>query len=515
MNAFQKPKTSFEGASGVIVPDAPSVVSASGETAGGKELLVVSRSQWYWTIGFYLSATLTGLRIPLGLIFIIAILFNRWKYNRYDFIIQLMIIIGEFGLFYTKATLLPMPVVAFGVACVLLFVYRKPQIVRQSLLVLGVYAAVLVFLATFSDESLRIQFLLLRHHLLFIFILIPLAVFHNREFDIREFCRRLLPYFVIMSVYYVIDGWILSGQLFLPSSRSWAPVDITSFWIHPFSFDRMSPFGLYIFIPCVWPLAKWFKLSKWMWIVIALAFIVSQTFTLIVGFAVFYILISGHGMQLLKYGSISVVLLVIGYFVDDAITPPLKTSMESSTIRIKSSVDQFVRLYEDFDDPQVLADFASGRIAQALPKFELITKRGSQLTGLGFIHPDYSSKRKYTIINELYQNQGKAEEMATTIESVPLQVYFNVGYLGVAAHYLFLLALWLVVRKLPNAGYFGWTLLLACFTGLTGLASLLSAQGWAMVDWTWAAVILSSRDSLPGFRKLTHDERLSSVPTDR
>ena len=54
-----------------------------------------------------------------------------------------------------------------------------------------------------------------------------------------------------------------------------------------------------------------------------------------------------------------------------------------SRLRIKSSVDQFMDLFNAVDDEDI-AEFGSGRMAQALPKLDVVERENRQLIGLGF-----------------------------------------------------------------------------------------------------------------------------------
>lgn len=481
--------------------NAPSSASAPRAKAG-KVLLQVDRYQWIWTVLFMLSCSITGLELPFGYLFLLLILINRWKNNRYDFIVQTMILTGGFGL-TNKSLLLDLGVLGFLAAMVLLMLYRKPRIVKQTLCIIGAYFVFLLIIASFSDERMRVQLLLMRHYLTFIYFLVPVAAFHDREFDIMKFWQRMLPYMIVMSCFYIFDGFVIRGCYLLPATSVWGAVvdfahPLTGF---PLGIVRVMPHGMTLIAICLFPLARYYKLKPWMWVVIIFGLLATKTFTVMTGCIIFYIVLSGHAMKLVKYGILAIVVAVGAYFLDRAITPKLTFQTQNSTLRIYSSVQQFIRIYENFDDEEAVADFASGRMAQIIPKFELISRYHKEAVGLGFLHPSLTTNRKYEIYNRYYQNNAKSYEKATTIEVAPAQIYLNTGYIGLIGNFLYLLALWLLVRKLPYSGYFGSVMLFLSFTGISGISALIQITGNSMLGTAFAAVLLANAKNLKGFRK--------------
>lgn len=437
-----------------------------------------------------------GLRFPLGYLLVPAILLNRFKKDRYDFVIMLTIFFGGYGLI-GEGTLPVKPWdIAFVVSIIGLFVTRKSAIARKAVTALAVYAACLVVLALFSEERMSIQVRTLRNYLFFVYFIVPIMAFAGQKFELKTFFSRLAPYVLIICAFYIIDGFILNGWILLPNTTIWGS-KVSTFYspvLYGFgSFPRKYPPGLFLFILFAFAMARHYKLSKWQWAVIILALCSCRTFTVISGIFATYIFCMPNVKKIAQYAVIACAAFVALYFVDSML--PATNGGLDSPLRISSSIDQFVDLSE-VEDEEDLASLGSGRMAQVLPKLELVNELGKQATGLGFLHQQLTTNQKYIIINPLYVDEEKAEEVATGIEIEPLQVYVSIGYIGLIIHVMFFIYLYVLIRRMKHSFYFLSAVFASFWFGLGGFAPLNSHDGLMLCGLAYALVLLSARPDI-------------------
>lgn len=461
-----------------------------------------------WPLAFMLSMSMIGLHFPLGYLLLPIILINRFKNDRYDFIIQLTIFFGGYSLMTASDVYLNLFNIIFILNITAMILIRKVPIIKHVLILCLLYAAALITFAMLSDESFAVQSMALRYYLIILYLFVPFLVFSGREFDIKILFRKLFIYAFIFCAFYLIDCIVLNGIFFLPNDPSWATYKITSTfydpWIHPFSFSfpRRWPPGLYILLLLVYPAARYYKMNWWQWGLIIGGLMVSRTFTFTLAFIIGYIACGATGRQLVRYGFLFIVAFVALYFVDGMLGEATIEGdgdivTKSSALRIKSQVDQFISLNEA--DEETLAALGTGRGAQIIPKLELLLKYDRQWIGFGFLSREMTKSNKYIIENELYGNPDEEVEVATGVESTPFQVILDIGIIGLIVHLLFFFALWFVIRKLPHSIFFLSTMLLFMFVGISGMSGLIRTGGQLMAGLAYAAVILNSKRQLPGF----------------
>ncbi len=444
---------------------------------------------------FMLSMSLFGLEFYPALLFIAIILFKEFRGNRYNFVIELTILFGSFGMY--SNTLLPIKLqdIALVLSLVLAFLYRKDLAEKKTLVVWGAYAAGLIVLATYSIESLSIQFLSLRLYLLFIYFIVPVACFAGRSFDIKEMFRKVILFSIIFCSFYILDVLVFGCNFLVPATATWDGISSTFYkprfhFFHPQ--ERKYPPGIYFAILSIYPIARYFKVSWLQLGIILLGIAVTKTFSIISGFALFYIFFIGRFKIFIKACLILLGLVVSLYFVDGLLPKDKSHGTVETKLRIKSSVDQVVSLSKAVDIEDI-AQFASGRVGQILPKAELVYKEHKQWTGLGFLHPEYTKINRYIIFNEFYSDISQGEELASGVEVVPAQIFLTVGYIGLGLHALFLLFLWLIVRKMKYSGFFACTMLMCCWCGLAGFTNLNSFDGLGITSLAYACVLLANR----------------------
>lgn len=483
------------------------MISAPASAKTERPVLDLSKGEFRWPLIFMLSAVLLGLKFYPAILAVLAVLLNRWRHDRYDCAIMTFIFLGAFGLNFNQI----LPGVKtydlgllLGLGCMVFL--RKPRILKIILVMFAAYAAVLFYIATCSWETMAIQSRILRYYFSFVTLFIPLAIFAGEPFDIRIFFRRLMPYVLLMCVFYIVDAIIFKGDILAPANFRWDGQ--TSTFLHPqlspFQLrpHRKYPYGLYIMALAVIPTIRCYRLKWWQWGLLALAALVSQTFTFISGLVAAYILFQGSFKRIAKIVGISLGALVVLYFIDTRL-PHTDTTTDrdmavESRLRIQSSIDQIFMVFQAVDDED-LAEFGSGRFAQVLPKVDLISYYHKEMVGLGFLHPELTTNDKLIIVNEYYIDYSNNEEVAAEVEIIPVQIYVHAGWLGLTVHFLFFVGLYFVVRRLRWSVYYLCVLFCTAWFGLGGFASLAGFQGQHLVAFALAVVILENRPELPGF----------------
>ena len=451
-----------------------------------------------------LSLSLTGLLFYPALIVSIAMMAKAYRENRYNFIIMLLLFGGSYGM--TKDTTLPIKAydICLIVSVILAFIFIKAPIVKRTLTIIVGYGIGLLIIASFSAELMSIQLYTWRNYIAFILFIIPIVVFSRKEFSLHEFWIALMPYVLLACIFYIIDGFILCGNVMMPATAASRQSTFFDPLMSPFSFHlfRKYPPGLFPMVLVVYPVAKYYKLRIWQWAVIFMGLMASLTFTVITGFFAAYIFFRFGIRRLFQTILIGIMAMVAGYFIDGLLPEVKKGDVIESKLRIKSGVDQFFELMDATDDEDI-AQFASGRMAQILPKIEIISDEGRQLTGLGFLHPERNTVSRYVITNEYYSDISENEEVAALVEVIPVQIYISTGWLGLILHVIFLILLYLLIRRLKESAYFISVIFCCVWFGLGGFCGLIYVHGLLLAAVAFSAVILNSRSSLPGFPKTT------------
>ncbi len=458
-----------------------------------KKLLDLGWSDFLWPFLFLFSMSMMGLKFPLGYVLVPLILINRFRKNKYDFIIMLTLFFGGYGLIGENTLPVKPWDIGLVVSLIGVFVFRKSAIVKKVLLMIAAYAVALVFIASFSDESMMVQIRTIREYLFFIYFIVPLMVFGHRRFDILDFFKHLMPYVFVLCVFYITDGYVLSGHILLPCTHIAFAAE--SVFYDPVyyglgTFPRVYPLGLFIALLAVYPIARIYKLTGWQWAIMALGLSVTRTFTVISGFIATYVVSMPDRRKAIRYGIVAVALLGVVYFVDSML--PVSSSNGDSTLRVYSSIQQIVH-FGDAQDEEDMAQLGSGRIGQALPKFELVNEYNKELVGLGFLHAELTTNPKYIIENPFYLDIERSEEVATGIEVEPLQVYLSTGYLGLVVHFAFLFMTWYMIRRMRFSYYYLTVVFGLFWFGLGGFAMLNHHDGLLLASLVFSLVLLDTQ----------------------
>lgn len=467
-----------------------------------KPELTFVRSDFVWPLLFMLCMALTGLKFYPAFLAAIGIMLKRFHEDRYDFAIMLFLTLGGFGLI--PFDLLPVKIGDLGLLAAVTFavLLRKPPLLKTMLVIYLVYAAALFWIALQSWESMRVQIQVLRYYYSFICVFVFFATFANTAFDIKRFTQRMMVFVILICCFYIGDSLLLKGHLLMPATKVWGEAStFYSIHIQPFRLlpERVYPQGIMVIIIGLIPAMRIYRMRWNVWALIAVSALCTQTFTYIAALVATLLLFQGSVRRFFRVVAIAVLCGLALYGLDCIL--PVWTNeygYSSSTLRIKSTLDQFTDLAKAADDEDI-AEFGSGRMAQAIPKLELVEFYGREWTGLGFLHRDISTNVKFIIENEYYTDETQSEEVATGVEIVPIQIYISAGWLGLIVVNLFFLAMYLLVCRLRYSYVYLGTLVFCLIMGIGGFASLTTFPGQITVALAFAAVVLANRDSLPGF----------------
>ena len=451
-----------------------------------KQPLKLDRSSWLWALGFLFSMSLMGLNFPFGYIFVFLILVNRYINNRYDFIIQITLLCGRYSLIGEEDFPVKFEDVALLISILGLFIYRKPPMLKKITIAMMLYFVALVLIASTSDESMAVQFRRMRNYMMMIYLFIPLLVFSGQKFEIHELFKKLFAYTLIICAFYALDGFILNGYVLIPNSFSGEGHEPSTFYsIHWRELPRKYPPGLYLMALCLIPLARHYKLNWKHWLLVIAALAAARTLSIILGLLLAYGIFQGHIKQMAKYAVIATISLIVLYHVDAA---------TGSFMRIQSTFDQFTSL-EAAQDEEDLSEFGSGRIAQILPKFEVLYDLDREWLGFGFLHPDLTKDPKFMIYNELYVDKTNSWEVVTGIEIAPLQTIADIGYIGLIIQLTFFGSIYYIVRRLKHSIWFLSVLVINFLFGLGGFAGFNQNDGLLLCALALAALLLANKDN--------------------
>ena len=472
-----------------------------------KELLELARSEWIWPLAFMLSMSMLGLSFPLGYILVPLILYNRFKNDRYDFIIMLTIFLGKYQLIGDNDIMIRTTAIVLVISVIAFLIYKRPLILNKLFIAIALYALGILYFAYLSDESILIQIQSgIANYLSIAYFMIPILVFANLDFDIKIFFRRLFPIALIFCAYYFIDSAIMNGSFLMPEDASQNFTKFTSYFydlnIAPLSmnFPRRWPAGLYILLLCAYPVVHYYKLKPIHWFLVIAALMITRTFTFILGLLIAYFFIKSNGQNLLKNTLRMLVILIALYYID-GLLPQMGTTefgAPSSALRIKSSIDQVIDV-QNMEDEEDLAQLGSGRMAQALPKLALLYSLDREWIGMGFLNREQTKSDKYIIENELYTDIEHSIEVATGVEITPIQTILQIGILGLILHYAFFIYTCWAIRKLKYSIIYTSMVIGFSILGLAGFAGLILVQGTYLTALALAAVILTNKREIGGF----------------
>lgn len=453
--------------------------------------LTISFGEYLLPLAYLLSLTLLALEFPLAYLMLLGVLIYSFFKNRYDILIQCTLLFGVFS-FYDENVSFPFKWadISLFICFVGIVIYRRSHILNKILLAFFIYVLFLFFIAYISDESMLIQIRRLRQYLHIVYFMFPLLVFGNRMFCMETFFKHLFIYVLIISVFYVLDSLVLCEHIFLPRNV-WGDLTYTTLRISPFSyFVRIYPACLFIIALLVYPIIYSYRVSWIHWVIMALAIVCTKTFSIIFGLFFTWFLYYGNLKQKMRYLIIAMCIFALGSVVD---------SYSDGLLRINQLKDQFTALFalksidNAMDNMEELAEFASGRGAQIIPKLELLTSSQKQLFGFGFLHDKLTSNDDFIIYNPYYSDQSAAEEVATLVEVTQVQTVLDAGFVGVIVQHLFYVILYLFIRKYKYAPFYLMTLICISVFGVGGFSGLNQPHGLLLLGLSLGCILLANK----------------------
>ncbi len=450
-------------------------------------------AEWWRTISFFLCLALLGLRFYPAAILLIGVLAVRYRTDRYAFMLELMITFGGFGFMHADVLPFKFSDLALITGFAGIFLYRRSPLVSKVLFLTLGYFALIWCIALTSDEPMRTQVVMMRNYFIIISFLIPMMVFGNTRFEWNKFIHTVFVHELVICGLYAIDTYLVHGVVLVPAANRiedkfghliystltdpiWLPTN-------PLYWPRHYPYGLYWMALCIIPLVrKQVRLSPVQWILVLLALLCCKTMTFLAGLLVCFISFRGKLKQSLAVGFITMVSIFGLYFVDSAMGSPM---------RIASTIDQFTSL-EAAADNEDLAEFGSGRMAQIIPKWQLLGDLNRYWLGFGFLHPTLTTNPKYQLKNEYYVDVAKSEEVATAVEVTQFQTILDCGFLGLIIQTAFYVGLYFVIRRLRYSDYYLCALVAISVFGIGGFAGLTQRDGLLLLGTVLGAVFLAN-----------------------
>lgn len=462
------------------------------ERVATKQRLVIERSQWRTPLLYMLTLALMGLNFIPAVALLPIFWMQAWRNDRNQLAIQLLFFFCGMGLVPLSNSFgHPFYDIALFAGPVFAVLLRKNKLEWRALIAFCLFFGALLFIARFSTERMSVQVLGMRKFLGFISVFVFIAAFAGKRFFMRSFCHTLMVYVLLMCAFYILDAYVIKGQLLLPGCYSSEPSTFLSPAIHPFTLApyRKYPAGIVFLMTAILPIVRYYRLAWWQWALILGGFMATQTMTVIAAFGVCLVFFQGSARRIFQICLASLIGLISLVALDYVL--PMRDEV-SSALRIRSTIEQFMDLRKMVDDED-LAQFASGRMGQVLPKVELIGLYNKEWTGLGFIHDTKTTSSTLMVENEYYTDVEQALEVATAVEIAQVQAYINVGFAGLILIGLFYGFLFWNIRRSPYKPMFAAAIVFTFVSGLGGFSSLTSIEGTIMIGFIYAIIILADK----------------------
>ena len=241
---------------------------------------------------------------------------------------------------------------------------------------------------------------------------------------------------------------------------------------------------MFILALCIFPILKFYSLQAKHIIVFALSLVVCRTFSVIGGIVLTFLFFTGNTLKTIKYIAIGIVIFIAGYYIDGAM---------GGQLRIQQLIKQF-EVLKTPNDPELLIEFGTGRMAQILPKIAHMLSTGKQYTGFGFLHDDLSTANEFSITNEFYSDVSQSEETVARVEVTQIQTVLDVGLIGLLIQTFYYLAIYFwVLRPLPYSKSYLVVLVCISLFGIGGFAGLISHHGLLLLGLTIGTILLTAK----------------------
>ena len=462
-----------------------------------RDYFYASPSQWAWSVAFLVSLSMIGLHFLPGYPVALFILADRFLRCREEFTVQLFILATVSGMYNETAFPFKWCDVMLLGGAVAAALFRYAPNVKHLITATALFIIAVMLIATLSDEPMIVQIRLMRYYFLIIAFTIPLILFLHRRPDVDLLMRYILIYSLSMSAFYFIDGFILCGDVLVPCTPTAGGTPHNSVWNDLFwaplttYFPRKWPAGLFIWVIGAWIVAARYRLRPMLWIIIIAGAIACRTMTFLAGVVAVYLIGISPRVNLRRYIIPAAIGLFALYHLD---------ASTGSFMRVASTVDQFIEVKDalETDDIAAIADFGSGRMAQAIPKLLLLVEQQCVLTGFGFIHPSESAINTGLLYkNDLYHDQSadNSLEMPTVVEVTQLQTVLQIGVIGLLVQSVFFFLTWYFVRNYRLSGLYLAVIIGVSVTGLGGfIGFIFPASLWVAL--ALAITLLGGKNTL-------------------
>lgn len=468
-----------------LVPDCAAATSGS-----QRSYLDIPAADYLWAFGFLLTQTLTGLSFYPAILIALFMMVVAYRSRPYDLCVMLVFWAGGYSLNYSGYLGSSLILLTLAVAGIVLL--KKWTMLKVLILCFVAYFTAVLLIARTSDESMSVQLHMMKSHFMIAYFMVPLLIFANRKFEFHELVRKIITYAVCISLFYVLDCYVLFGHVMFPYANFLDTATLKGFqpsWTHPeinlfaFDFPRIGPFAMVFMILLIYPLTKWVKLRTWQWVFFIAMLIAGRSATLTIAFILTFVIFKMHGKKMWLYIAATIVGAVALYNIDKA---------TGGFLRVESTVDQFTSLDANMSDEE-LAEFGTGRMAQFIPKYYLLQSYGREWVGFGFLDPEKSKSHKFMIANDMYESTWDIDEVVTGVEVAPLQTILDMGFLGLILQTLLYYGLYFVIRKQAYSKYYLCTIVCATIGGLGGNGGFNSTYSLLPIGLVLGAILLANK----------------------
>lgn len=403
---------------------------------------------------FLLSLSIVGSGVPiLGQLIAVALLIESYYNKKYDFLVQLLLLMGGWSFFELEKFLPNIKIYdPFIPLLVLLFIYLRnvKELIRLKVSII-IFLLGIFILMLFSNESILSQLNGYRHFIGILTFTLPLFVFRNRFFSIEYLLNRLTAYSIIIALMVIVQAVIKQPIFFYNlTGFSSGGISNSSFFL------RIYPPPLIIITLSLY-YRKFVSYSPVIILLFIGAYLVTVTNTLWIAVLSIFVL---QNLSLKDISKLTVILfIIVAFFILDQATPQIDFRVYSSYVRISEAINT-----------NEYKDLGTGRMAQALPSIDYVVNNEQQLTGIGLITKE-NGGNQYMIEKEF--TSAVQEQFVGGIEITPISIWVYLGFLGLGWIILFHVFLLLNFSKYR---LFDWIKEIVCFFVIMGFGGFYGLQ---------------------------------------
>lgn len=125
------------------------------ETEPGKERFSLPASEWRDEIIFLVSLSLSGLCFYPAYLIVFFLLLRSFKLNKYDFVIQSILIAGVYGFYRHEEIPFKFQDILFVISLIFMVFYRYTPVMKRITIAMLCYFAAIVFSCFHRSEKRR------------------------------------------------------------------------------------------------------------------------------------------------------------------------------------------------------------------------------------------------------------------------------------------------------------------------------------------------------------------------